>query len=134
MCMRGLLQALPACKAHPDDPGASDKQTIIWRDGEYVCLRMARRKNRPGGSGTLMRMCSCGEAGGPQDTCLVHNFYEKYWESLPDGHEPWKKMSEGFVRTALRRTLSRLGVQEAESYGTHDFRRGHAEVCSLRVL
>ena len=96
-----------------------------------LALAPGRRKNRPQGSGKLMRMCSC---KGSPTTCIVHTFYDKFWAELPDGARPWAHLSAGGARTALRRTLARLAVPEAECFGTHDFRRGAAEVGQLAAL
>ena len=96
-----------------------------------LALAPGRRKNRPHGSGKLMRMCSC---KGSPTTCIVHAFYDKFWAELPDGARPWAHLSAGGARTALRRTLARLAVPEAECFGTHDFRRGAAEVGQSAAL
>ena len=36
-------------------------------------------------------------------------------------------MHRGTARAHLRNTLAKLGVPAAKSFGTHDFRRGHAQ-------
>ena len=93
-----------------------------------LCM-IVSRKNRQQGSGKLMRMCSCSRGGnrGSEDMCMVHTFWDKYWQHLPEGHQPWRNFSGNAIRTALRKTLGALGVEKAKAYGTHDFRRGHAE-------
>ena len=78
----------------------------------------------------LKRMCSC--AGGTA-TCAVHTLWDKFLAGLPDGTHPWELITAGKARERLRLVLGKLGVPEAEEYGTHDFRRGHAEVNSLRA-
>ena len=122
--MMCFAQALPACKGSPDTPGLAEKQTLIWKDEQGVCIRILRRKNRPQGSGVLRRVCSC--AGG-QKTCVVHKLWETFLEPLPVGAEPWKSLQPGHVRSRLRRLLNILGVPDAAKYATQDFRRGHAE-------
>lgn len=128
-CCR-LAQALPICKAHPDSPGASEEQTIIWLQDDAVCLRIRRRKNRQGGSGTLKRICSC---KGGVSTCAVHTLWHKFFAELPEGAHPWSQISADKARQRLRQVLGRLGIHEPGRFGTHDFRRGHAEVslCSV---
>ena len=111
----------------PDEAGADRMQTIVWREGDEICLRMRRRKNKPNGSGTLRRKCTC---AGNAATCAVHTLWDRYFESLENGAMPWAGITPGGARTHLRQTLRQLGVPDAGSYGTHDFRRGHADVRS----
>ena len=100
----------------------------MWLDGETVCFRMLRRKNRPNGSGVLKRICSC---SGGAATCAVHTLWEKFIAPLPDGAHPWQSITAEKARGRLRQVLGRLGVPDAGKFGTQDFRRGHAEVCPL---
>lgn len=124
-CVAFILQALPACKMQPDAPGSASEQSIIWLENETVCLRLLRRKNRPQGSGVLRRVCTC--AGGAA-TCAVHTLWYQFLAELPDGAHPWRWITAGKARDRLRIILHRLGISEAGTYGTQDFRRGHAEV------
>lgn len=124
-------QALPTCKAHPDYPGASEEQSLIWRDGDYLCFRMLRRKNRQKGSGVLKRVCSC---KGGVAMCPIHTLWDQYFALLPDGARPWENISAGKARDRLRLILSKLSVPLWAEFGTHDFRRGHAEVRSIACL
>ena len=64
---------------------------------------------------------------GCADTCIVHALWESFLEQLPPGSEPWRHISSNYARLRLRTVLRRLDVPNAERYGTHDFRRGHAE-------
>ena len=125
-----FLQALPLCKLEPTAPGAASEQTIIWRDGDEVCLRLAKRKNKPKGSGTMRRRCTC--AGG-SSTCVVHMLWDQYIDKLDMGAKPWHRhVTANMARDRLRQTLRRLHVEDANRYGTQDLRRGHAEVPSCR--
>ena len=89
---------------------------------------MLRRKNRQKGSGVLKRVCSC---KGGSAMCPIHTLWDQFFAQLPDGARPWEKVSAGKARERLRQILSRLQVPEWAEYGTHDFRRGHAEARSI---
>ncbi len=123
----------------PCSARAAQEQTIIWRDGDEVCIRIARRKNRPNGSGTLRRKCTC---SGGASSCAVHTLWDQYFAKLDDGAKPWAHITAGKARERLRQVLCRLQVPDADKYGTQDFRRGHAEapvcltngLCMLLVL
>lgn len=114
------------CKGAPSNAALAGKQTLIWREGPCVCLRLLRRKNRLKGSGVLKRECTC--SGGCIDTCVVHTLWDRFLAHLPDGHEPWKGFTANQARCRLRLLLATLRVCDVNDYGTHDFRRGHAEV------
>lgn len=111
-------------KCAPSSALAQGAQSIIWREDDEICVRLLRRKNRPRGSGTMRRRCSC--AGGVS-TCAVHTLWERFFALLPDGTRPWAGVNPCQARARLRRLLQVLGVADANAYGTHDFRRGHAE-------
>ena len=66
--------------------------------------------------------------------CPVHTLWDKYFALLPDGAKPWAKVSAGLARERLRQILAKLLVPDWANYGTHDFRRGHAEVGSFVAL
>ena len=98
----------------PNDTRASGAQTVIWRSDDTVCIRILRRKNRPSGSGTIMRKCTC---KGGLHTCAVHFLWDKFFDDLPIGAAPWADIPAGLARERLRRVLRRLGVPNAEEYG-----------------
>ena len=50
VCVQLLRQALPMRKCEPDSEIAKTSQSIIWRVGDEICLRLLRRKNRQSGS------------------------------------------------------------------------------------
>ena len=62
--------------------------------------------------------------------CPIHTLWDQFFAQLPDGARPWERVSAGKARERLRQILSRLQVPEWAEYGTHDFRRGHAEARS----
>ena len=59
--------------------------------------------------------------------CPVHALWHGFFEGLAMGATPWARVSAGEVRRKLRVGLVALSVANAESYSTHDFRRGHAK-------
>jgi hypothetical protein len=59
--------------------------------------------------------------------CPVHTLWDRFFALLPDGHKPWAHVGDGRAREHLRSTLRALKVPDADQYGTHDLRRGHAE-------
>ena len=118
-------QALPMRKCEPDSEIAKTSQAIIWREGDEICLRLLRRKNRQQGSGIMRRKCSC---RGTKTICPVHTLWDRFFAHLSDGEVPWANVSAAFARCRLRQLLTALGVTNAGAYGTHDFRRGHAQV------
>lgn len=76
------------------------------------------------GSGVLKRVCTC--RGDPL-MCMVHTFWDQFIAHLPEGSRPWEFVSASTARTRLHRILEVLKVPGPKSFGTHDFRRGHAE-------
>ena len=140
--LRVPSEAIPMCRGSPDDAALAGKQTLIWREGDEVCIRMLRRKNKPKGSGVLRRKCCC-QQGARADiysslVCPVHTLWDRFFRLLPEGTEPWKDTTEKEALAKLRELLGKLGIQHVEKYGTHDFRRGHAEarmsICSTHIL
>ena len=117
-------EALPACKGSPDNAQLADKQTLVWREGDVICLRLLRRKNMPHGSGTLRRECTC---RGSVHTCAVHSLWERFWLHKDEGEQPWARLNPSRATSKMRGLLKRMRVPNAEQYGTHDFRRGHAD-------
>ena len=118
-------QALQTCKGSPRDEALKDKQTLIWYENGEVCIRILRRKNRSSGSGVLKRKCCC--RGDMVDICPVHSLWNRFFCHLPCGAEPWSSVTPKAALAKLRLSLRGLGSTDAELYGTHDFRRGHAE-------
>jgi hypothetical protein len=66
--------------------------------------------------------------------CPIHTLWDQYFAALPDGARPWVSISANKARDRLRLVLSKLHVPDWAEYGTHDFRRGHAEVRSIAYL
>ena len=139
-----MSKALPLCRGDTNDTALEDKQTVVWLEGDSVCLRsdvtsfliacwaytatlqdpatqeQAKRKwhNK---KGMLL-------SGGVSDPlCVIHTLWVRFLEKLPHGCQPWIRIGANEARVRLRHALERLGVSDANLYGTHDFRRGHAE-------
>jgi hypothetical protein len=120
--LRVPSEALPLVRGTQEDLG---HQCTVFLDSDgCVCLRLRRRKNRPGGS-LLRRKCACTAC--PR-ICPVHVLWLQFFAKLPLGAQPWIAVSADNARKKLRTTLGRLGVASPDLYGTHDFRRGHAKV------
>ena len=71
----------------------------------------------------LVRKCWCRKC---PVTCPVH-ILGHYMASLPIGARPFACFRPSQVLLAVRESLAQVGVTGAEAYGTHSFRRGHAE-------
>ena len=53
-CSFLLRQALPMRKCEPESEIAHTSQSIIWREGDEICLRLLRRRNQQSGSGIAL--------------------------------------------------------------------------------
>ena len=98
------------------------RHSAIAVKGDEVILRLASRKNRPHGS-VICRGCTCSA-----DTrlCAVH-IVGRWWSKQTEGTVPFAAVSVAGARSELRRRLRELGVDGADDYNLHDFRRGHAQ-------
>ena len=106
---------------------AHNEQSWLYMDDGLLCLKLARRKNKPEGS-LLKRACWCSAC---RLTCPVHVLWP-YIESMPVGHKPFGKFSPAKALSVLRAFLKELGVAGAHKYRTHDWRRGHAKDMQLK--
>jgi hypothetical protein len=106
------------------ETGDEEGQSVLWVRKEILYLKLKRRKNRPRGS-LLSRACSCAAS---EVMCPVHVLWHGFFKNLPVGAQPWAGVSPNDAIRELRGTLEFLRVPEANKYGTHDFRRGHAKV------
>ena len=125
MGLSSRWQALPTQVNDSSAAQARGAQSVVWREGEELCLRLSTRKNLPCGSGVLRRACSC--HGSFLQICPIHVLWDTFLGGLV-GQKPWASSRPATVRSQLRSTLAKLGVPMAGHYGTHDFRRGHAKV------
>lgn len=120
--LRLLTEALHI--THGDaEGGPANHPAVIWLEDEYtVVLRLVRRKNLPAGS-TMRRTCWCQRC---PLTCPVHKVF-RFFQGYPIGSEPFASISPAVALRWLRVLLHRMGVPQAETYRTHDLRRGHAQ-------
>ena len=108
------------------EAGDEDGQSVLWLRDNILFLKLKRRKNRQRGS-LLSRACTCAAS---ELMCPVHVLWHGFFMHLPVGAQPWASVSPSDARRELRRTLEFLRVPDADMYGTHDFRRGHAKAGS----
>ena len=101
---------------------ASQLRAGLFIDEEAAVLSLARRKNRERRT-TIVRKCWCKRS---RATCPVHAL-GAWLNSRPDGDAPWAGWCATSVRSALRAALRHVAVGDADAYGTHSFRRGHAQ-------
>ena len=97
-------------------------QAAITVKDEAIVLNLKRRKNLQGGS-QLHRQCWCKEC---VETCPVHSL-GAFFSKLKEGTQPFAQFTPGSALLRLRSYLSALGIDKANSYRTHDIRRGHAK-------
>jgi len=79
------------------------------------------RKNKPQGS-RLVRRCWCQQS---RATCPIHALGD-YVKNGVVGSSPFGSVTPAAALKTLRVALGSLGVEQAELYRCHDFRRGHA--------
>jgi len=116
--LRVPSEALPMIK---DCSGASHgQQSVISCKKDHVELRLMTRKNKIDGS-IMQRSCWCSRC---KVTCPVHRLGAAL-AKVPDGTHLFKGVTEKAVLSVLRSRLHKLGVQDAPSYNTKAFRRGH---------
>ena len=99
---------------------------MLAREGNFVVLTLARRKNRPNGS-RLARGCWCKESPLTCPLCLLSPLLV----NAKAGGKLFPNVTTSNVNHVLRSMLAELGIPNAERYRTHDFRRGHAKDLQL---
>lgn len=108
-------------EAIPATAGGTGASSLV-REGSFLVLRLARRKNRPAGS-RLARGCWCKVC---RRTCPLH-VLGPILEGRKQGVRLFPGVTAGRALCVLREMLVALGVSGAEEFRTHDFRRGHAK-------
>ena len=94
----------------------------LFVDGKAAVLSLARRKNRERRT-QVVRECWCQRS---RSTCPMHAL-GAWLRQQPSGSAPWVAWSAESARRQLRAALRGAGIGNAEAYGTHAFRRGHAQ-------
>ena len=97
-------------------------QSVLKREGKFLVLTLASRKNRPKGS-RLERGCWCSEC---KDTCPLH-VLGPYFAKFPVGARVFGEFNRNNALKKLREVMAGLNAPKASEYRTHDFRRGHAK-------
>lgn len=91
-------------------------------DGARVGVQLARRKNWQQGAPPLFLSCWC--SGSPR-TCPVH-VLAPWLQNLGAGSRLFPHLRPDQAVARVRRALTACGIADADAYGTHDLRRGHA--------
>ena len=113
------------CRGNP-----AGAHSLLWLENDVLCLELASRKNRQGGSGVIKRQCTC--RGNPV-ICPVHVLWHQFAAGFGAGEQLWPSVTASGARTRLRQLLMKLRVENALLHNTHDFRRGHARARCHRV-
>ena len=121
-------EALPMVRGSDGLSDHGQNQSTIFMDGDELCLKLRKRKNKPWGS-LLRRGCWC--ASSPSALCPVHVVWERFLVNLNVGVAPFALITAAQARTRLKSYLLALGVADASRFRCHDLRRGHAD--DLRI-
>ena len=104
-------------------PGAHSCLSFVGDDvAPTLVLRLARRKNNAHGWVSRAN-CWCGKSAAATACCPIHELGMTIARQA--GETPFLHISAGAALATLRRHLTALEVEGAESYRLHDFRRGH---------
>ena len=117
-------EALPMVRGGDGNVDHGQQQSTIFMDGDELCLKLRKRKNKPWGS-LLRRSCWC--ASGPSPLCPVHVVWDGFFANLDVGVAPFAAIKASHARNKLRLYLLALGVADAPKFRCHDLRRGHAD-------
>ena len=98
----------------------------LQKEGEFLALHLARRKNKPGGS-QLLRGCWCTQC---KITCPVH-VLGPWLNATAAGELLFPGVTAASALRTLRAILMKLSIPDAGEYRTHDLRRGHAKDLQL---
>ena len=122
--LRAHAEGIPLQAGSHDELAAlpAGRHSAIAVRAEEVCLKLAKRKNKRGGS-LLVRRCSCTCDPG---LCPVHAL-GPFFADYDGGCAPFEHFGSKGALRALRERLTKMGIANAGDYGLHDFRRGHAQ-------
>lgn len=114
-------EAIPVVRGRVGLSHNEEYANCVYMEGELLCLKLKRRKNKPQGS-VLKRACWCHDCA---CTCPVHVLWP-FFKRLNVGQAAFPGVSAGGALKQLRSVLHTLGVENCSWYRTHDLRRGHA--------
>ena len=93
------------CRGNP-----AGAHSLLWLENDVLCLELASRKNRQGGSGVIKRQCTC--SGNPV-ICPVHVLWHQFAAGFGAGEQLWPSVTASGARTRLRQLLMKLKVENA---------------------
>ena len=128
--LRVQSEAVPLCTGSPSYLNGlpPDTHSGVWVDNDgTLCLKLARRKNRPNGS-TLRRPCTCGTRG--RQLCVVHR--TQAWLASRQVAQPLWSFTPDTALKALRRMLTLSGVPVADQFTLKAFRAGKATALAVQ--
>ena len=120
-------EALPVVRADTGFAHNSGHACMVFMEGEHLCLKLKKRKNKPQGS-LLKRACWCCQC---RLTCPVHALWP-HFEKLKVGERAFPGIYSGKALRQLRVMLELIGIENASKFRCHDLRRGHAKDLQLR--
>ena len=115
-------EALPVVRGRIGFANNQDYKSCIFMEEELLCLKLKRRKNKPGGS-LLKRACWCKQSVA---TCPVHVLWP-FFSRLEVGQAAFPGVSAACALKQLRVLLEFLELENFCRYRCHDLRRGHAK-------
>ena len=130
--LRVQSEAVCLQKGAPQDSDklSPSRHSGLWVDNSRgLCLRLQRRKHRPNGS-FLVRGCSCREVGSTR--CPPHRI-GPFLTGLEYGQRLWQ-WSASEWRHLVRRALTQLFVNDAQSFTLKGFRAGKATELARKGL
>ena len=114
-------EAIPVVRGCVGLSHNEEHANCVYMEGELLCLKLKRRKNKPRGS-LLKRACWCHDCA---CTCPVHVLWP-FFQRLDVGQAAFPRASAGGALRQLRSVLHTLGIANYSCYRCHDLWRGHA--------
>lgn len=115
-------EAIPVVRGCVGSAQNEKHANIVYLEDGLLCLRLKRRKNKPGGS-LLKRACWCSQC---ERTCPVHVLWP-FFMGVNVGQAAFPGVSAGIALRQLKVLLRALGQEDYKNYRCHDLRRGHAK-------
>ena len=116
---------VPSCLpvvVHAPAAAATEETPIFYLRDDHAIWYLPSRKNwaRPS---VVRRSCTCAIC---RLTCPVHVLGAAF-SGMPAGTSPFASISRNRAIQLLRQMLKLQHVDDADSFGTHDCRRGHCD-------